>query len=205
MAEYLNYKLAFIISLAVTLTACVSSTPSNTSSGTNSETNAGRYDMQNDSPILEPIDIDIIPDVIPEPVNRTMAGNRSPYQVNGQSYTVMDTEVGYQESGSASWYGRKFHGHLTSNGEIYDMFTFTAAHKSLPIPSFAKVTNLDNGESIVVRVNDRGPFHEDRIIDLSYAAAAKLGYANIGTARVHIESLTPLVRTSTRTNGNVGF
>ena len=191
MAEYLNYKLAFIISLAVTLTACVSSTPSNTSSGTNSETNAGRYDMENDSPILEPIDIDIIPDVIPEPVNRTMAGNRSPYQVNGQSYTVMDTEVGYQESGSASWYGRKFHGHLTSNGEIYDMFTFTAAHKSLPIPSFAKVTNLDNGESIVVRVNDRGPFHEDRIIDLSYAAAAKLGYANIGTARVHIESLTP--------------
>ncbi len=187
MAEHLNYKLAFIISLAVTLTACVSPPPSDTDSGTN----AGRYDMENDSPILEPLDLSRIPQVVPEPVNRTMAGNRSPYQVNGQSYTVMDTEVGYQESGRASWYGRKFHGHLTSNGEIYDMFTFTAAHKSLPIPSFAKVTNLDNGESVVVRVNDRGPFHEDRIIDLSYAAAAKLGYADTGTARVHIESLTP--------------
>ena len=187
MAENLNYKLAFIISLAVTLTACVSSPPSDTNSGTN----AGRYDMENDSPLLEPVDLNSIPEVVPEPVNRTMTGNRSPYQVNGQSYTVMDTEVGYQESGRASWYGRKFHGHLTSNGEIYDMFTFTAAHKSLPIPSFAKVTNLDNGETVVVRVNDRGPFHEDRIIDLSYAAAAKLGYADTGTARVHIESLTP--------------
>lgn len=187
MAEHLNYKLAFIISLAVTLTACVSSPSSNTNSGDN----AGRYDMENDSPILEPININSIPEVVPEPVNRTMAGNRSPYQVNGQSYTVMETEVGYQESGRASWYGRKFHGHLTSNGEIYDMFTFTAAHKSLPIPSFAKITNLGNGESVIVRVNDRGPFHEDRIIDLSYAAAAKLGYADIGTARVHIEALTP--------------
>ncbi len=86
----------------------------------------------------------------------------------------MDTEVGYEESGRASWYGRKFHGHLTSNGEVYDMFTYTAAHKSLPIPSFARVTNLDNGESVIVRVNDRGPFHEDRVIDLSYAAAARL-------------------------------
>ncbi len=187
MAEHINYKLAYIIFLAVTLTACVSTPPSNS----NSRANAGRYDMENDSPILEPIDIKSIPEVVPEPVNRTLAGNRSPYQVNGKSYTVMDTEVGYQESGRASWYGRKFHGHLTSNGEVYDMFTFTAAHKSLPIPSFAKVTNLDNGESVIVRVNDRGPFHEDRVIDLSYAAAAKLGYADTGTARVHIEALTP--------------
>jgi rare lipoprotein A len=187
MAELYNDKLVFILFLAVTLTACVSSPPSNTSSGTNS----GRYDMEYDSPLLEPIEINTIPVIVPQAVNRTMAGNRSPYQVNGLSYTVMDTEVGYQESGRASWYGRKFHGHLTSNGEIYDMFTFTAAHKSLPIPSFAKVTNLDNGKSVVVKVNDRGPFHEDRIIDLSYAAAAKLEYADVGTARVHIESLTP--------------
>jgi len=187
MAEYLHYKLAFIILLAVFLTACVSSPSSNSTV----DSNAGRYDMENDSPLLEPIDINRIPEVVPEPVNRTMAGNRSPYQVNGQSYTVMDTEVGYQESGRASWYGRKFHGHLTSNGEIYDMFTYTAAHKSLPIPSFARVTNLDNGESVIVRINDRGPFHEDRLIDLSYAAAIRLGYADIGTARVHVESLTP--------------
>jgi len=187
MAELYKDKLVFILFLAVTLTACVSSPPSNTSSGTNS----GRYDMEYDSPLLEPIDINSIPVIVPQAVNRTMAGNRSPYQVNGLSYTVMDTEVGYQESGRASWYGRKFHGHLTSNGEIYDMFTFTAAHKSLPIPSFAKITNLDNGKSVVVRVNDRGPFNEDRIIDLSYAAAAKLEYADVGTTRVHIESLTP--------------
>lgn len=191
MADIKSYKFSFILFLAVTLTACVTSPSSNTNSNSSPEANAGRYSMQNDSPILEDIDINTIPEVIPQFVNRTMAGNRSPYQVNGMSYTVMDTEVGYQESGRASWYGRKFHGHLTSNGEIYDMFTFTAAHKSLPIPSFAKVTNLDNGKSVVVRVNDRGPFHEDRIIDLSYAAAAKLDYADIGTARVHIESLTP--------------
>ncbi|MFL2840473.1 MAG: septal ring lytic transglycosylase RlpA family protein [Pseudohongiellaceae bacterium] len=184
-------KLAFILFLAVKLTACVY-TPS---SNSNSDTNAGRYDMEYDSPILEPIDINTIPEIIPQPVNRTMAGNKSPYEVNGLRYTVMDTEVGYQESGQASWYGRKFHGHLTSNGEIYDMFTLTAAHKSLPIPSFVKVTSLDNGKSVVVRVNDRGPFHKDRIIDLSYAAAAKLDYAEIGTARVHLEALTPWLET----------
>jgi rare lipoprotein A len=179
----LNFKLILLSFLTVTLTACVSSSPSTS--------NAGRYDMEYDSPVLEPIDINTIPEVVPQPVNRTMAGNKSPYEVNGLSYTVMDSEVGYQESGRASWYGRKFHGHLTSNGEIYDMFSFSAAHKSLPIPSFAKVTNLDNGKSVVVRVNDRGPFHEDRIIDLSYAAAAKLDYADVGTARVHVEALTP--------------
>ncbi|PCJ40883.1 MAG: septal ring lytic transglycosylase RlpA family lipoprotein [SAR86 cluster bacterium] len=187
MIEQNKYTLAFIFFLAVTLTACVSSPPSNTGSATN----AGRYELEYDSPIVESIDINTIPEVIPQPVNRTMAGNRSPYEVNGLSYTVMASEVGYQESGRASWYGRKFHGHLTSNGEIYDMFTLTAAHKSLPIPSFVKVTNLDNGKSVVVRVNDRGPFHADRIIDLSYAAAAKLDYADLGTARVHVEALTP--------------
>ncbi|MDG2090650.1 MAG: septal ring lytic transglycosylase RlpA family protein [Gammaproteobacteria bacterium] len=191
MADIKNYKLALISTLAVALTACVSSPSSNNSSGTITEANAGRYDMANDSPVLEDIDINAIPEVVPQNINRTMAGNRSPYEVNGTYYTVMDTEEGYKESGNASWYGRKFHGHLTSNGEIYDMFTFTAAHKSLPIPSFARVTNLDNGKSIVVRVNDRGPFYEDRIIDLSYAAAARLDYADVGTARVHIESLTP--------------
>lgn len=169
--------------LAVSLTACVSSPPSNT--------NAGRYDMEYDSPELEPIDLNAVPEVIPEPLNRTMAGNRSPYMVNGRSYRVMASEEGYSATGMASWYGRKFHGHLTSNGEIYDMFKYSAAHRSLPIPSFVRVTNLDNGKSVVVRVNDRGPFHDDRIIDLSYAAASRLGYADVGTARVRIEALTP--------------
>ncbi len=147
--------------------------------------------MANDSPVLEAIDFNLIPEVIPKSVVRTTAGNKSPYVVNGRSYSVMSSEVGYEEVGMASWYGRKFHGHLTSNGEIYDMFQYSAAHKSLPIPSFARVTNLNNGKSVVVRVNDRGPFHDGRIIDLSYAAAAWLEYADIGTARVRVESLTP--------------
>lgn len=203
MANIKSYKLVLIPILAVTLTACVSSPPVN-NTDTFPEANAGRYQMENDIPTLEEIDLNSIPEVIPQNVNRTMAGNRSPYQVNGKSYTVMATEEGYQASGRASWYGRKFHGHLTSNGEIYDMFTYTAAHKSLPIPSFARVTNLDNGKSIVVRVNDRGPFYEDRIIDLSYAAAAKLDYADVGTARVHIESLTPWLEQDTAQDTSIG-
>jgi rare lipoprotein A len=118
-----------------------------------------------------------------------MAGNRSPYTVFGDTYHVLPTEEGYSESGVASWYGEKFHGHKTSNGEIFDMYKVSAAHKSLPIPSFLKVTNLNNNRSIVVRVNDRGPFHGDRIVDLSYAAALKLGYAKIGTARVQLDAI----------------
>ncbi len=184
MAKSFNLYSLLLLLTSLILSACVSSPL---------DDNAGRYDMQNDSPELEDIDLASIPEVIPQAITRTSAGNKSPYQVNGRSYTVMATEKGYEETGIASWYGRKFHGHLTSNGEIYDMFKFSAAHKSLPIPSFARVTNMDNGKSIVVRVNDRGPFHENRIIDLSYAAAAKLDYADLGTARVHVEALTPWV------------
>lgn len=147
--------------------------------------------MADDSPVLEPIDLSAIKPVIPHPVERTIAGNKSPYTVNGKTYYVMPTEAGYEETGMASWYGRKFHGHLTSNGEIYDMFGLSAAHKTLPIPSFLEVTNLDNGRSVVVRVNDRGPFHDGRVVDLSYAAAAKLGYADRGTARVRVRALLP--------------
>lgn len=173
-----------IISLAASLAACVSPT-------TPQKTGSGRYQMADDSPVLEPIDLSAVQAVVPEPVTRTIAGNKSPYTVNGMTYYVMDTEEGYEDTGMASWYGRKFHGHLTSNGEIYDMFSLTAAHKSLPIPSFLEVTNLDNGKSVVVRVNDRGPFHDDRIVDLSYAAAASLDYAANGTARVRVKALLP--------------
>jgi rare lipoprotein A len=118
-----------------------------------------------------------------------LAGNRSPYEVLGKTYYVLPTEAGYSQRGIASWYGEKFHGHKTSNGEIFSMYEVSAAHKSLPIPSFLKVTNLDNNRSIVVRVNDRGPFHGDRIIDLSYAAALKLGYAHRGTTRVQLDAV----------------
>ncbi len=151
--------------------------------------NSGRYSIQQDRAPTRSLDLSSIPEVVPEPIQRTMAGNRSPYTVLGKSYDVLMTEEGYQERGVASWYGEKFHGHKTSNGEVFDMYQVSAAHKSLPIPSFLRVTNLDNNRSIIVRVNDRGPFHGDRIVDLSYAAAVKLGYADRGTARVQLESV----------------
>lgn len=118
-------------------------------------------------------------------------GNRSPYTVLGKSYRVMPNADGYVERGVASWYGQKFHGRQTSSREIYDMCSFSAAHKTLPLPSYVRVTHLDTGESVVVRVNDRGPFHSGRIIDLSYAAAVKLGLDRTGTARVEVRALTP--------------
>lgn len=118
------------------------------------------------------------------------AGNKSPYKVWGKQYTVRDSNDGYVQRGTASWYGEKFHGHKTSNGEVFDMYKMSAAHKSLRIPGYARVTNLDNGRSVVVRVNDRGPFHGDRLIDLSYAAAKKLGYQGQGTARVEVAAIT---------------
>ena len=111
------------------------------------------------------------------------------YEVFGEIYDIMDSSLGYLEIGVASWYGKKFHGRLTANGETYDMYGMTAAHKSLPLPTMVRVTNLDNGESIVLRVNDRGPFHDDRLIDLSYAAAKKLGFDTQGTAPVVVEAI----------------
>ncbi|MET0548069.1 MAG: septal ring lytic transglycosylase RlpA family protein [Xanthomonas sp.] len=140
---------------------------------------------------------DYVPNVacIPEPLvtdePRSAIGNRSPYMVLGREYVVIDDPHSYVERGTASYYGSKFHGRLTSNREVYDMYAFTAAHKTLPLPSFALVTNLDNGESVVVRINDRGPFHDDRLIDLSYAAAVKLGITGKGTGRVEVRGLTP--------------
>ncbi|GAA4854969.1 septal ring lytic transglycosylase RlpA family protein [Luteimonas vadosa] len=136
-------------------------------------------------------DVDAIPepDVVDEP--RARYGNRSPYTVLGKHYTVLDRPDGYVEQGLASYYGNKFHGRRTSSQEVYDMYAFTAAHRSLPLPSFARVTNLDNGRSVVVRVNDRGPFHEGRVIDLSFAAAVKLGIHPRGTGLVEVRGLTP--------------
>lgn len=132
---------------------------------------------------------------IPEPevtaVERSVIGNKSPYVVLGKSYKVLDDTHDYVERGTASYYGAKFHGRLTSNREVYDMYQFTAAHKTLPLPSFARVTNLDNGESVIVRVNDRGPFHDGRVVDLSYAAAVRLGITQRGTGNVEVRALQP--------------
>jgi len=120
---------------------------------------------------------------------KIVPGNRTPYYVLGKSYEVMPTSIGYLEIGIASWYGKKFHGRLTSNGETYDMYSLSAAHKALPLPSIVRVTNLDNGKKTILRVNDRGPFHDDRVIDLSYMAAMELGFANKGTAPVVVEAI----------------
>lgn len=138
-----------------------------------------------------PVDVSRIPDAVPRVEPRTKAGNKSPYTVLGKTYHVLPDSRGFTQHGSASWYGTKFHGRRTSNGEIYNMYGMTAAHKTLPIPSYVRVTNRNNGRSVVVRVNDRGPFHGDRIIDLTYSAASKLGFADQGTAPVEIVALAP--------------
>ena len=127
--------------------------------------------------------------VIPKVEKYSKYGNPKSYKVFGKKYYTKKTHVGYSEKGIASWYGKKFHGRLTSTRETYDMYKLTAAHKSLPIPCYAKVTNLSNNKSIVVRINDRGPFKKGRIIDLSYAAAKKLGIVSKGIARVHVEAI----------------
>ncbi|MGX5732312.1 septal ring lytic transglycosylase RlpA family protein [Pseudoxanthomonas beigongshangi] len=136
-------------------------------------------------------DLDCIAEPVVTAEARSPIGNRSPYTVLGKKYRVLDKVDGYVEQGTASYYGNKFHGRRTSNQEVYDMYAFTAAHKTLPLPSFARVTNLDNGQSVIVRVNDRGPFHDGRVIDLSYAAAYKLGITQRGTGRVEVRALTP--------------
>jgi len=149
-------------------------------------------------------DLDQIPEPVPRREPLARYGNRPSYQVLGRTYHVLADARGFRERGIASWYGAKFHGRPTSSMEPYDMCAFTAAHKTLPLPSYARVTNLDNGRSIIVRVNDRGPFHEGRVIDLSYVAALKLGIYAQGTGRVEVEALAeglPLPAGSTASAG----
>ena len=129
-------------------------------------------------------------DAIPRPEPKSKYGNGPVYEVFGKRYTVMDSSAGYKERGVASWYGKKFHGNLTSNRETYDMYAMTAAHTSLPLPTYVKVRNLRNDKSVVVRVNDRGPFLHNRIIDLSYAAALKLDMVRDGTSLVEVTAIS---------------
>ncbi|MDT8437672.1 MAG: septal ring lytic transglycosylase RlpA family protein [Wenzhouxiangellaceae bacterium] len=136
-----------------------------------------------------PLDPDRIEVPEPRPEPRARYGNHSPYTVNGKTYRVLPSSRGYRERGLASWYGSKFHGRRTSSGEPFDMYKVSAAHKTLPLPTWVEVTNLDNGRKLQVRVNDRGPFKDGRIIDLSYAAAVRLGVVDAGTARVEVRAL----------------
>jgi rare lipoprotein A len=160
-------------------------------------TSSGRYSISQDTGPSEHRDMSKTPDAIPKVEPLSVGGNKSSYVVWGQRYHVMPSSLGFREQGVASWYGIKFHGHKTSNGEVYDMYAMSAAHKSLPLPSYVRVTNLDNNRVVIVRVNDRGPFHANRIIDLSYAAASKLGYRAKGVATVLVEAIDAQHWTST--------
>lgn len=144
-----------------------------------------------DGPPLVYKDISKVQNAKPKVEPPSKYGNPKSYVVFGQKYHVMDSSKNYHATGVASWYGRKFHGKRTSSGEPYDMFEMTAAHKTLPLPTYAKVKNLQNGKEVIVKINDRGPFVGDRLIDLSYAAAKKLGIYDTGTGKVQISAIDP--------------
>jgi rare lipoprotein A len=146
--------------------------------------------VSDDAP-ANPRDVSNVPDAVPrvEPLSRY--GNPESYEVYGKTYHTLPSSSGYRESGIASWYGTKFHGKRTSSGEPYDLYAMTAAHKTLPLPTYVEVTNLKNGRKVIVKVNDRGPFHEDRIIDLSYSAASRLDILPYGTGQVEVRAIDP--------------
>lgn len=138
-----------------------------------------------------PPDVSQVPDAEPKVEPLARYGNKNPYTVLGETYRLLPSARGYTATGTASWYGKKFHGLRTSSGEPYDMYRMSAAHRTLPLPSYVRVTNVANGKSVIVKVNDRGPFHSERIMDLSYAAAHRLDMLKAGTARVKLEAIDP--------------
>lgn len=144
-----------------------------------------------DGPPAAPVDAASVPNAVPRIEARSPYGNPTYYEVDGRRYHVMKSSAGYVERGIASWYGAKFHGRRTSSGELYDMNAMTAAHPTLPIPTYVQVTNLRNGRKVIVKVNDRGPFLHNRLIDLSYVAAAKLGITAEGTGLVEVKAIDP--------------
>ncbi|ADZ90745.1 septal ring lytic transglycosylase RlpA family protein [Marinomonas mediterranea] len=188
-------RLLILIVIGLSLNGCMSTKHINgggsSSADLDKATGGGRYTILQDHGPSSDVKVDHLPDLVPKWEPKSRGGNKSPYVVWGKQYYVMSSAEGYSAQGTASWYGKKFHGHKTSNGETYDMYAFSAAHKSLPLPTYLKVTNIDNGRSVIVRVNDRGPFHGDRLIDLSYAAAVRLDYHKKGLARVKVEAITP--------------
>ena len=185
------YKLTMVLVVAGLISACSTTTLNSsgiTPSG-NKKSAGTRYSIKQDHGPVQHEDMSGLADAVPRVEVHSRGGNKSTYEVWGKKYNVMPSSTGFTQTGLASWYGKKFHGHLTSNGEIYDMYAMSAAHKNLPLPTFARITNLENGKIVIVRVNDRGPFHGDRVIDLSYAAASKLGYRKKGVAKVLIEAI----------------
>lgn len=184
MRQFLPRRLLVVSLLAALLAGCA---------GSGGSPSGGRYSMGQDAYPDSPEDVSKVPDAVPKVEPRAKSGNRSTYQVWGKTYHVLSDPTGYVAEGRASWYGVKFQGYDTASGETYDMYKMTAAHRSLPLPTYARVTNLDNGRQVIVKVNDRGPFHSDRLIDLSYAAAARLNILKGGTGRVKVEAIDPVV------------
>jgi rare lipoprotein A len=184
----MNMNVRMLLVVATALAAGCSSVP-----------RGGYY--RDDGPHRRPeVDVSKVPDAVPR-FEPHAERNSRPYSVFGVNYRPLKSAKGYRERGVASWYGKKFHGQRTANGETYDMYAMSAAHKTLPLPSYLRVRNLNNGKSVVVRVNDRGPFLENRIVDLSYAAAVKLGIIGTGTGIVEIEALSgdePVTQTANR-------
>ncbi len=183
-------RVALLFLLALMVAACGSRGRERSSAPAGAAPTSPRYEPL-DGPPNVPFDVEALPEPVVKDEPLARYGNHSPYEVFGKRYQVLPRSAGYVERGTASWYGTKFHGRLTSTREPYDMYQFTAAHKTLPLPSYARVTRLDTGKSVVVRINDRGPFVGTRLIDLSYAAAVKLGIHLTGTAPVEVRVLHP--------------
>jgi len=171
-----------VLCITALLTACSTSQKHSSSS---------RYAQAQDSAPDRAIDLAAVEDAIPRAEPKSRYGNPASYVVFGKRYHTLASSKDYSDRGIASWYGTKFHGHRTSSGEPYDMYQMSAAHKTLPLPTYARVTNLGNGKSVIVKINDRGPFHDNRIIDLSYAAASRLDILGKGTGLVEVQTIDP--------------
>jgi len=180
-----------VAAIALTLAGCGSSPPAaEKKPALASTTKSGGYYLDDGPGTNPPENLDAIPDAVPRKEPLHPFANRA-YVALGKSYTPQTENRPYREEGLASWYGRRFQGKKTSSGELYDMYAMTAAHPTLPIPSYARVTSVSSGKTVVVRINDRGPFHSDRIIDVSYTAAYKLGLLGSGSGRVRVERIDP--------------
>jgi len=196
------FRWLWLVLVSLVLVACstvktgsVASSHSSTLSGKKSLARNGAY-FQNDGPADHiPVNLDLVPNAIPQDEPLIRAANL-PYSALGMSFRPDTSNTPYKAKGLASWYGKQFHGRRTTSGERYDMFAMTAAHPTLPIPSYIQVTNLKNGKKVIVRINDRGPFHRGRILDLSYAAAHRLGFVGQGSARVQVERVWPTTETA---------
>ena len=194
------YRWLWFVFISVLLVACTTVKPATANQAKAKATtglspkkvvrNSGAYFQTDGPPTHIPVNLDLVPNAVPQQEPLIAAANK-PYTALGMSFRPDASAKAYRQSGKASWYGKQFHGRKTSSGERYDMFAMTAAHPTLPIPSYARVTNVKNGESVVVRINDRGPFHKGRLMDLSYAAAHKLGIVKSGYGSVLVERVFP--------------